>query len=88
MRWYVRILSSYSVLLFAALFRSLLAQLVTLYQSNMGAKNHGVIMPDCNRTATLNSLVRTLSLWLFDFITVLLLLVLSTLLSFNKRALF
>ena len=26
-------------------------------QSNMGAKNHGVVMPDCNRTATLNSLV-------------------------------
>jgi len=26
-------------------------------QSNMGAKNHGVIMPDANRTATLNSLV-------------------------------
>jgi malonate-semialdehyde dehydrogenase (acetylating)/methylmalonate-semialdehyde dehydrogenase len=23
----------------------------------MGAKNHGVIMPDANRTATLNSLV-------------------------------
>jgi len=26
-------------------------------QSNMGAKNHGVIMPDANRTATLNALV-------------------------------
>ena len=24
----------------------------------MGAKNHGVIMPDANRTATLNALVR------------------------------
>lgn len=26
-------------------------------QSNMGAKNHGVILPDANRTATLNALV-------------------------------
>ena len=26
-------------------------------QSNMGAKNHGVIMPDANRNATLNALV-------------------------------
>ncbi len=26
-------------------------------QSNMGAKNHGIIMPDANRTATLNALV-------------------------------
>ncbi len=26
-------------------------------QSNMGAKNHGVIMPDANKEATLNALV-------------------------------
>jgi malonate-semialdehyde dehydrogenase (acetylating)/methylmalonate-semialdehyde dehydrogenase len=26
-------------------------------QSNMGAKNHGVILPDANKTATLNALV-------------------------------
>lgn len=26
-------------------------------QSNMGAKNHGVIMPDANKTSMLNSLV-------------------------------
>lgn len=26
-------------------------------QSNMGAKNHGVIMPDANKESTLNSLV-------------------------------
>jgi len=26
-------------------------------QSNMGAKNHGIIMPDANKTATLNALV-------------------------------
>lgn len=26
-------------------------------QSNMGAKNHGVVCPDANKTATLNALV-------------------------------
>jgi malonate-semialdehyde dehydrogenase (acetylating)/methylmalonate-semialdehyde dehydrogenase len=26
-------------------------------QSNMGAKNHGVILPDANKNATLNQLV-------------------------------
>ena len=26
-------------------------------QSNMAAKNHGVVMPDANKTATLNQLV-------------------------------
>lgn len=34
-------------------------------QSNMGAKNHGVIMPDANRTATLNSLVHTALLLIY-----------------------
>ena len=30
-------------------------------QSNMGAKNHGVIMPDANKEATLNAVSRSCS---------------------------
>jgi acyl-CoA reductase-like NAD-dependent aldehyde dehydrogenase len=32
-------------------------------QSNMGAKNHGVILPDANKTATLNALVGAGRTW-------------------------
>lgn len=38
-------------------FRYDINYFLTVFQSNMGAKNHAIVMPDANLDATLNALV-------------------------------